>query len=92
MITLTLDQTDQALLQIEGRDHQLFQTRITRESSERVENDGDFVGQLRLGREKAEISINACRARMIIPSPEMHVMPEPIRVAPHDEERFAMRF
>ena len=40
------------LLQIEGRDQQFFQARITGEAGERVENDRDFLGDFRVGREQ----------------------------------------
>ena len=91
VIALALDQTDQARLHVERRDHQFFQPGITGQAGQRVENAGHFVGQLRLGREKTEIGVSAGGARMIIAGAEMHVMTKPIGIAPDDQQRFAMR-
>ena len=41
---------------------------------------------------KAEVGVNARGARMIIARAEMHVLAEPIGIAPDDEQRFAVRF
>ena len=91
VVALAFDQADQALVQIERRDEQFFHARITGEPGEGVEDDRDFLGDLRIGREQTEVGVDARGARMIIAGAEMHIMPEPIGIAPDDEERFAMR-
>ena len=92
MITLTLDQSDQALLHVEWRDHQLLQARITGETGQGVENDRDLFGQLRIAAQQTEVGINARRALMIIAGAEMNVTPDLVGIAPDDEQQFAMRF
>ena len=83
-IALALDHFDQPLVEIERRDQQLFQTGITGQPGERVEDDRDLLGQLRRGREEAEVGVNARGFRMVIAGAEMDVLPQPIGVAPND--------
>ena len=91
MIAFAFDQSDEALAQVEWRDEQFFHTRITGQTGQRVENDRDFFGDFRIRREQTEIGVDARGARMIIAGAQMHVMAQMIGIAPHDEERFAVR-
>ena len=91
VIPFALDQSDQPLAQIERRDQQFFHSRITGQAGERVENDRDFFGDFWIRREQTEIGVDARGARMIIAGAQMHVMAQTIGIAPHDEERFAVR-
>ena len=51
-----------------------------------------LFGDFRLRREQAEVGVNAGGSRMIISGAEVDVLPEPVGIAPNDEQRFAMRF
>ena len=46
---------------------------------------------LRIARQQTEVGVDARGARVIIAGAEMDVTPEPIGIAPNDEQRFAMR-
>ena len=92
MVAFAFDHSDDAFLQIKRRDQQFFQAGITGEAGEGVEDDRDFLGDLRVGREQTEVGVNARGARMVIARAEMHILPEPIGIAADDEERFAMCF
>ena len=91
VIALALDQCGQRVFQIERRDEQFFHAGITGEPGEGVEDDRDFLGDLRIGGQQTEVGVDARRARVVIAGAEMHIMPEPIGIAADDEQRFAMR-
>ena len=63
---------------------------ITGEAGQRVEDDRDLLGDLRIAGEQTEVGVNARGARVIIAGAEMHIMPEPIGIAADDEQRLAM--
>src|SRR6266705_2733265 len=90
-LELALDQSDQPAMHVERRDHQFFQARITSEAGESVENSCHLAGQFRFAREQTEIGVNARGTGMIIPSAELDVAPELVRIAANDEQRLAMR-
>src|SRR6266700_1703809 len=74
VIALALDLADQSFVEIERSDEQFFQTGITGQTGECVENDGHLFGQLRLTGKQAKVSVNASGARMVIASAQMNVM------------------
>ena len=51
MVAFAFDHSDEAVLQVEGRHQQFFQAGITGQTGEGVEDDGDFLGDFRIGRE-----------------------------------------
>ena len=70
-----------------------FKPGISGQAGQGIENDGDFLGQLAGSLvSKTEVGVNPRGARMVIAGAEMDVLPQPIGIAPNDEERFAMRF
>ena len=78
VIAFAFDHSDEAVLQVEGRDEQFFQAGITGQAGEGVEDDRDFLGDFRIGREQAEVGVNARGARMVIARAEVDILPEPV--------------
>ena len=91
VVALTLDQLPHPPHQVEWRDHQLFEPGIRGEARQRIEQRRQLLGELRLGREEAQVGVNARRARMIIPGAQVRVMADAVLVPPHDQQRLAMR-
>ena len=92
MIALALNQSDQTAVHIKRRDDYFFQSWITGQAGEGIEDDRYFLRQFRFAREKTKVGVNARGARMIIARAEVNVVPELVCVAANDQQRFAMRF
>src|SRR4029077_6236152 len=92
VIALPLDQFHEPAVHVEWRDQQFFQSRITSEAGERIENGREFLAQLRFAGEQTEIRVNARRPRVIISRAEMDVTPELVGVTPNDQHRLTMCF
>ena len=90
MVSLPFDHSDEPFFQIEWSNQKLFQARVTGQSRERVEDNRDFLGDFRIGREEAEICVNARGPRMIIAGAEMDILPEPVGIPPNDQECLAV--
>ena len=90
MIAFPFDQLNQSGAEIKRRDHHFLQSGITSKTGQRVENDCNFVRQLRCGREQAEVRVNARSAMVIIARAEVNVLPQAIRIAAHNQYRFAV--
>ena len=79
-------------MHVERGDHQFFQTGITGKTGQRVKHGRHFLRQLWFAGKQTEVCVNTGGARVIIPCPEMDIMPESIGIAPDDKQRFAVRF
>ena len=92
VVTLALNQSDETAVHIKRRDHQFFQSWITGQASERIEDDCHFLRQFRFAGEQTKVGVNARGARVIVASAEVHVAPELVCIAANDQQRLAMRF
>jgi hypothetical protein len=66
VVALPLDQSDQAAMHIKWRDHQFFESWITGQTGEGVENDCYFLRQFGFAGEQTKVGVNARSARVIV--------------------------
>ena len=92
MLTLALNQADEAAVHIKRRHHQFFQAGITGQASERIENDGYFLGQFWFAGEQTKVGINARSAWVIVASAQLDIAPELVCVTTNNEQCLGMRF
>src|ERR1041385_1044222 len=90
MVSLAFDRLDESLFQIERGDPKLFQSRVTSESSNCVEDNSDLFSDFWIDGEKTKISVDPCGSRVIITSSQVHILSEPVAVSTNNEERLTM--
>jgi hypothetical protein len=87
VVAFAFDQPVRRCFQIERGHEQFFQAGETGEAGEGIEDDRDFLGDFRIGREQTEVGVDARGPCMVVAGAEVDVLPEPVRIAADNEER-----
>ena len=92
MLGLPLNQAHTLLGQIQRRHQQRPVAGVLRVGSQKTENIVNRAGNLRVGREQAEIGIDAGRGRVVVAGAQVSVLPgDAIGIAPHQQRKLAVR-
>jgi hypothetical protein len=68
-----------------ARRHQKSSRRVTRETSQRVEEIRQVDADLRAGREQTKVGVNARRLRVVVTGSKVGVSPDSVVLLPHNE-------
>ena len=85
-----LDPLDQLLAQIERRHQQVAEPLRAAEARDEVEEVGDVLADLCVGREHADVLVDPRRRRVVVARADVDVAPQLIAFAPNDQRRLRM--
>jgi hypothetical protein len=89
---LALDQRRQARPQAEGRDEQLAVVSLPRVAGQKVEQVRGVGADRRVTAQQPQIGVDPRRCGIVVAGAQMHLAPQPITLAPHDERDLGVRF